>query len=70
MIKQILKVYHEHKRLQIELDLIETLLVDDYPVLKIVIKHLRNYPYDIKKLEKELEEYYGTIKSKNNCNST
>lgn len=60
----------EYRRLRIELDLIDSNLGDKYPIVKIITKHLRDPLCDIKQLEEEIEEYYGTSKSEDNTNSS
>lgn len=70
ILNYILKEYHQYKRLKIELDLIDSKLSSDYPILNVITQYLRQQSYDTNKLEKELKEYYGTIESKNNSNST
>lgn len=60
----------EYRRLRIELDLIDSSLGDKYPIVKIITKHLRDPLCDIKQLEEEIEEYYGTSKSEDNTNSS
>ena len=60
----------EYRRLRIELDLIDSSLVNKYPIVKIITKHLRDPLCDIKQLEEEIEEYYGTSKSEDNTNSS
>lgn len=62
MIKHVLTNYHKYRRLKIELDLIDSLLSEDYPVLLILTKHLRKDVHNINELKKELEEKYGTNK--------
>lgn len=70
ILRYIAKQFHEYKRLKIELDLIDTKLGDSYPVLNIITKHLRQPPYNIDNLEKELKEYYGTHQCKNNSDNS
>ena len=60
----------EYRRLRIELDLIDSNLGDKYPIVKIITKHLRDPLCDIKQLEEEIEEYYGTSKSEDNTYSS
>ncbi len=60
----------EYRRLRVELDLIDSNLGDKYPIVKIITKHLRDPLCDIKQLEEEIEEYYGTSKSEDNTNSS
>lgn len=60
----------EYRRLRIELDLIDSSLGNKYPIVKIITKHLRDPLCDIKQLEEEIEEYYGTNKSEDNTNSS
>lgn len=60
----------EYRRLRVELDLIDSTLGSKYPIVKIITKHLRDPLCDIKQLEEEIEEYYGTNKSKDNTNSS
>ena len=60
----------EYRRLRVELDLIDSNLGDKYPIVKMITKHLRDPLRDIKQLEEEIEEYYGTSKSEDNTNSS
>ena len=60
----------EYRRLRVELDLIDSNLGDKHPIVKIITKHLRDPLCDIKQLEEEIEEYYGTSKSEDNTNSS
>ena len=60
----------EYRRLRIELDLIDSSLGNKYPIVKIITKHLRDPLCDIKQLEEEIEEDYGTSKSEDNTNSS
>ena len=60
----------EYRRLRVELDLIDSNLGDKYPIVKIITKHLRDPLCDIKQLEEEIEEYYGTSKSEDNTYSS
>ena len=60
----------EYRRLRIELDLIDSSLGNKYPIVKIITKHLRDPLFDIKQLEEEIEEYYGTSKSEDNTYSS
>lgn len=68
--KYIAKNIHKYNRLKIELSLIDSTLGEDYPVVKIITKHLRKELHNINELKKELEEYYETDKSKDNKNNT
>lgn len=70
ILRHVSSIVHRYKRLMIELDLIDSTISPEFPILFIITKHLRRESLDVKQLEKEIKEYYGSNQSKTDTNNT
>ena len=52
------------------MDLIQNNLCSKYPEVSILIDYLKDCPFDLKILNKKLEEHYGRIQSEDRTDST
>ncbi len=66
ILKYIATSVQNYNRLKIELDLLESEIGKDFPIISLVSNYLKYPPYNIQKFKKEIKVYYEQLESKDN----